>query len=470
MATIETTAATPPVVAERGAGPLAVGSWALYDFANTIYSWNIVSLYFPAFILAVGLQDWQYSVPYSLSMLLVGLISPFMGGLSDRGAGRRLPWLMATTLVCVSLVAVMGLSSNVLLIIGALILANAAYQIAGIFYDALLPAVSTRANWGKVSGIGVGLGYAGTLFSVAVMPLIVGKTPSPQATFLPTAFLFLLFSLPCFLFVRERLRPGQQSAAPVPTVAGPGPHAIVGGAADAPLVETMAPPPQPEKISFRSSLTQTWRTLQEARTHTGLWRFLVSNFLYSDALNTVIIAMGVYATKVIGFADPAKALAPAIIAAAVGAWLFGFVADWLTSKQSLIVSLVLWLIVLVLAMFVADSSPTSQFLFQWVVAVLAGIALGSTWVAARTMMIELSPPEKLGEFMGIYNLTGKFAAVVGPLIWGGVLLLLPPATYGAFGYQVAIGALGLMVLAGLIIHWWGVPNIKRTRAGMGARG
>jgi UMF1 family MFS transporter len=148
MATIETTAATSPVVAERGAGPLAVGSWALYDFANTIYSWNIVSLYFPAFILAVGLQDWQYSVPYSLSMLLVGLISPFMGGLSDRGAGRRLPWLMATTLVCVSLVAVMGLSSNVLLIIGALILAYAAYQIAGIFYDALLPAVSTRDNWG----------------------------------------------------------------------------------------------------------------------------------------------------------------------------------------------------------------------------------------------------------------------------------------------------------------------------------
>ena len=56
MATIETTAAVTPVAAERGAGPLAVGSWALYDFANTIYSWNIVSLYFPAFILAVGLK------------------------------------------------------------------------------------------------------------------------------------------------------------------------------------------------------------------------------------------------------------------------------------------------------------------------------------------------------------------------------------------------------------------------------
>jgi UMF1 family MFS transporter len=469
MATIETPAVSPPLAAERGAGPLAVGSWALYDFANTIYSWNIVSLYFPAFILAVGLQDWQYSVPYSLSMLLVGLISPFMGALSDRGEGRRLPWLMATTLVCVSLVAVMGLSGNVLLIIAALIIANAAYQIAGIFYDALLPAVSTTTNWGKVSGIGVGLGYAGTLFSVAVMPLIVGKNPPPQATFLPTAFLILLFSLPCFLFVRERLRP-QPSAAPVPTVAGPGPHAIVGGAADAPLVETLAAPPPAARLSFRSSLTQTWRTLQEARTHTGLWRFLVSNFLYSDALNTVIIAMGVYATKVIGFKDPAAALAPAIVAAAVGAWLFGFVADWLTSKQSLIVSLVLWLVVLVLAIFVADSSPTAQFLFQWVVATLAGVALGSTWVAARTMMIELSPPEKLGEFMGIYNLTGKFAAVVGPLIWGGVLLLLPPASYGAFGYQVAIAALGLMVLAGLAIHWWGVPNIKRTRAGMAPRG
>src|SRR4029079_16484329 len=143
-----------------------------------------------------------------------------------------------------------------------------------------------------------------------------------------------------------------------------------------------------------------------------------------------------------------------------GSWLFGLVTDRLTSKQSLIISLLLWVVVFIAAIFILDKT-----IFKWVIAPLAGIALGSTWVAARTMMIELSPPEKLGEFMGIYNLTGKFAAVVGPLIWGGVLLLLPPATYGAFGYQVAIGALGLMVLAGLIIHWRGVPNIKRRRAG-----
>src|SRR6476646_10684816 len=227
-------------------------------------------------------------------------------------------------------------------------------------------------------------------------------------------------------------------------------------------------PSSAEPITWRGSFTQTWGTIQDIRQVPGLFTFLVANFLYSDALNTVIIAMGVYATQVIGFENALDVLAPAIVTAVIGSWLFGFVADGLTSKQSLIVSLLLWLVVFALAIFVSDSSPTSQFLFQWVVATLAGVALGSTWVAARTMMIELSPPAKLGEFMGIYNLTGKFAAVVGPLIWGGVLAALDPKIFHALGYQVAIFALGLMVLAGLLIHIWGVPNIKRTRAGLAA--
>src|SRR5947209_7442812 len=171
---------------DRKISPIAVGSWSLYDFANTIYSLNIISVYFPAFILELGLKDGDYAVPYSLSMLLVGLISPLVGGLSDQGAGRRMPWLVISTLLCVVLVAVMGLSSNVLVIIGALIFANAAYQISLIFYDALLPAVSTTVNWGKISGLGVGLGYIGALLGGQAVKLFIGKGASNQAAFLPT--------------------------------------------------------------------------------------------------------------------------------------------------------------------------------------------------------------------------------------------------------------------------------------------
>lgn len=411
--------------------PVAVGSWALYDFANTIFSLNIISVYFPQFVVKDrGLDDAVYAYPMSLALLIVALIMPAMGALSDRQGGRtRIPWLVGTTLLAVFMTAAMGLTSDITLIIVALVLANIGYQTALIFYDALLPSVSTTLNWGKVSGLGVGLGYVGALVGGYAVQLFIGKTAPAQQAFIPTALLFLVFSVPCFLFVRER-RNSRQAALP----------------------------PQ-AKATLQDSLSQTWRTLQETRKTPGLFTFLVANFFYSDALNTVIIAMGVYSIQVLGFTSAFDVLAPAIVAAVLGSFLFGLVTDWLTSKQALSVSLLLWVGVFVSTMFVTD-----KFIFQYVIATTAGIALGSTWTAARTMMIELSPPERLGEFLGIYNLTGKFSAVLGPLLWGTTLLVLKPAQYGRFAYQVAIGTLLLMVLVGLGLHLR-TPNIRRRASG-----
>src|SRR5205814_5758270 len=129
----------------------------------------------------------------------------------------------------------------------------------------------------------------------------------------------------------------------------------------------------------------------------------------------------------------------------------------LTSKQALIISLSLWIVVLVAAIFITD-----PVIFQWGIATSAGVALGSTWTAARTMMVELSPPAKLGEFMGIYNLTGKFSAVLGPALWGTTLWILDPKIYTHLAYGVGIATLVLMVVVGLIIHL-GTPNVRRVR-------
>ncbi|HET9495929.1 MAG TPA: MFS transporter [Chloroflexia bacterium] len=410
-----------PAVEER-VSPLAVGSWALYDFANTIFSMNIVSVFFPGFILQLGLRDAAYAFPMSAALLVVALLMPLLGAMSDR-AGRRMPWLIGFTLLCIGMTVVMGLTDQVWLLIGAYVIASIGYQTALVFYDALLPSVSNTVNWGKVSGLGVGLGYAGAVGGLWVVTRLVGGG-SQQNAFIPSALLFMVFALPCFLFVRERRRPQA---------------------------------PERIAIAWRQGVSQTWRTIQEARAVPGLLRFLVANFFYSDALNTVIIAMGVYATTVIGFGTALEVLGPATVAAVIGSWLFGLVTDRLTSKQSLIISLLMWVGVFLAAMFVTD-----RVLFQWVVAPVAGVALGSTWTAARTMMVELSPPERLGEFMGIYNLTGKFAAVLGPALWGGTLWLLNPDVYGRFAYQVAIGTLLVMVVIGFVLHLF-TPNIKRVK-------
>ncbi|MDQ3704226.1 MAG: MFS transporter [Chloroflexota bacterium] len=411
--------------------PFSVGSWALYDFANTIFSLNIISVYFPQFIVRDrGLNDAVYAYPMSVALLIVALIMPALGAFSDRNGGRRMPWLIATTLLTVLMTALMGVTGELPLIILALVIANIGYQTALIFYDALLPSVSTTLNWGKVSGLGVGLGYAGALLGGAIVNVLITQSDgrvAAQDAFLPTAVLFLVFALPCFFLVRER--------------------------SNARIDDPTAPRP-----TLQGSLTQTARTLREARKVPGLFTFLVANFFYSDALNTVIIAMGVYAVQVIGFSSAFSVLAPAILTAVIGSLLFGLVTDWLTSKQALIIALLMWVGVFAAAMFITD-----KVIFQWVIAPVAGIALGSTWTAARTMMIELSPPERLGEFLGLYNLTGKFSAVLGPLLWGTTLLLLDPRQYGQFAYQVAIATLLVMVLIGLALHLR-TPNIRRQRS------
>ncbi|MEO6458553.1 MAG: MFS transporter, partial [Chloroflexia bacterium] len=262
--------------------PLAVWSWVFYDFANTIFSINVVSTYFPLLVKERGQNDAVYAYPMSAALLFVALLMPVLGAMSDRN-GRRMPWLISLTLLCIAMTGVMGLVSDLWLVIGAFVIASIGYQTALVFYDALLPSVSTMLNWGKVSGLGVGLGYAGALAGLTAVTYLIGDNSSQEA-FLPTALLFLIFAIPCFLFVRDkRLNVDRKVSS--------------------------------DSISWRGYATQLWRTLQDTRRVPGLFTFLVANFFYSDALNTVIIAMSIYSTEVIGFDRPLTVLAPAIVAA-----------------------------------------------------------------------------------------------------------------------------------------------------------
>lgn len=415
----------------------ATFSWALYDLANTIYSAAVVSVYWPAFIKDdLKVNDIWYALPAALAALLVGIFSPLMGRISDRG-GNRMTWLLWSTVLSVGALFLMGIFPVLGLAVGLFVVANSAYQAALMFYDALLPSVSTPRNWGKVSGLGVGLGYLGGIIGFLAVPLVTGLIFGKGAdgeivnsnTFLVTAAMYGLLSLPCLIFVREKKYTRKTDLAP---------------------------------ISWRNSLSQTWQTIQQARQYPGLFIFLISNFFYSDAVNTVIVAMGIYSTQVIGFSPGERNnfLAFSTIFAVVGSFGFGYLTDKIGPKRSLNVSLLLWGVVFIFAI----AAPPST-LFFFIGGPLAGIALGSVWVAARTLMIELTPPERLGEFMGIYNLTGKFSGVIGPLVWGLTLFLFDPAAgWGKTGYQIAVASLLVLVVIGFILHQR-VPFTNRRARG-----
>ena len=358
-----------------------VVSWALYDLANTVFSMNIVSFFLSVWVVTVmGHSDTLWAWANSLSMLAMVLTAPFLGAISDQ-AGRRLPLLLASTLSCVALTFLLGMPG----VMGTIVLfvfANYFFQAGLVFYDALLPVVSTPENRGRVSGFGVGLGYVGSFIGLGV-GFALRESFGYTAVFKATALLFLAFAIPIFLFVREPRRASRLRSGHV----------------------------------LSDAVRQVVATVRQVKHYRGLGRFLLGRAFYTDAANTLIIFMGVYAIEEIGYTESTtNMLVMAAVAAAIaGGLMWGPIVDRLGPKRTLTLVLYTWIGTL-LAAAIIPVLGLPRVLF-WGVAALAGIALGGTWSSDRPLMLVLSPPAKVGEFYGLYSMIGRFAAVVGPLVW-----------------------------------------------------
>lgn len=406
-----------------------VWGWVIYDFANTIFSMNVVSLYFSLWITVDnGREEILVSLANSTSMLLVALSMPILGVISDRYK-RRLPFLFGLTLSCVaftSLISIVGWTIpspglRVALTLGLFVLANYSYQGGLVFYNALLPQVSPPKLMGRVSGYGTAMGYLGAIVGLAlVMPFNRGSLLGWEipliggggrvATFLPTGIFFLLFSIPTFLLVREGEEKGALSG-----------------------------------INLREIWGKVWEGISNTKRYPGVLRFLISKYLYEDAIATVIIFMGVYGNRVMGFSDSVLVsfLMVSTSTAIIGSIAFGHLTDKIGPKRTLCLVLTGWIICL--SALALSSTP----LLFWIIGSLIGIFLGGTWASSRPLLVELVPQDMLGEFFGLYSLSGKLAAIAGPLIWGGVVLLFRP--WGILKYKFAVASLVLMVAAGLVV-------------------
>lgn len=393
---------------------LVIFSWAMYDFANTIFSMNVITLYFALWVTVdMHGEDIYYSFALSGSMLLSALAAPIFGTISDR-MGRKMPFLISFTVLSCIFTALIGFSTNIVMGLVAFSIANFGYQLGNVFYNALLTNVSQYKKIGQVSGIGVGLGYFGTiagLILVGPFALHYGR----QAAFVPTAILFFLFSLPCFIFVRDSRSYLQNK------IIDKSGNAIV--AAFAEIKETF--------INIKK--------------YSGILRFLIAAFIFLNAVDAVFIFMSVYAKKVIGFSD-SEILVLYIfssIFAILGAFSVGIVTDKFGAKRTLTGVLCLWCVAAIL---VIMSWSKHNF---YIIGPLVGISLGGTWTSARTLLVDLTPPQMVGEFFGFYGLIGKTAAIVGSLIWG--LSVLVFGFLGMLKYRIAVAALLLLLIVGLII-------------------
>ncbi len=366
-------------------------AWSLYDFANTIFSFAVVSGAIGLYLNdRFGERDGGVllAVSVALSVGLNALVSPVLGAISDRG-GRRMPFLLAFTILCIGatffiadLIPLLGLA--------LFVIANFAYQAALIYYDATLRTVSYPATRGRLSGIGTAIGYCGTI----VVGLLIFLLDVPVADrFRLAALLYLVFAVPIFLVVRE---PGDRDAPPLG------------------LAEVVA------------SFGQLRASIEHARGGPGARPVPFGRFFYSDAVNTVIVVMSVVTTEVLGVTDAAAngiLLGLTVVAVAMSfAW--GWLADRLGPKRTLLIVLASWAVGLVIGGIAIGFGPAGLPPFLVAGAIL-GSGLGGVTVADRVLMVRLSPPERIGEFFGLYGLVGKGSQVIGTLLYGADALPVP---------------------------------------------
>jgi UMF1 family MFS transporter len=414
-------------------------SWALYDFANTIFSFAVVSGAIGLYLVndnQFGERDGNLllSIAVVASVGINALVSPILGALSDRGAGR-MPFLLFFTALCIAATFFIGdLPPAIGLVL--FIVANFAYQAALIYYDATIKTVSYPATRGRLSGLGTAIGYCGTVF----VGLLIFLLDIPVVDrFRVTALLFAIFAIPIFVFVREPRVPGRAAIT----------------AAD-----------------IRGSFGQLRRSIAHAREVPGLGRFLLGRFFYSDAVNTVIVVMSVVTVEAMGLTERESVLVllSLTLVAIAMSFVWGLLVDRRGPKWTLVAVLVSWAVGLVLGGVAVGFGPSGLALFLVAGAIL-GSGLGGVQVADRVLMVRLSPPDKIGEFFGIYGLVGKGSQVIGQLLYGVILfMLLDSLDNGA--YQVAVLSLLVTMLIGLWLVWpvrddWSGSGERILPEGMG---
>ncbi len=388
----------------------SVAAWATYDLANTVFALGVAGLYFPEWLIDIeGYRDRDLAFAINAAMIVIIVLAPWLGARSDH-EGRRRPYLIAATFVSVTATMFMG-STGPGPSLAFFSLALVGFHIGSLFYDSMLVDVSTEENRGRISGLGVGVGYIGSFIAVIVGRLLIDDY-GHAVVFRTLAVLFLVFAVPAFFFVRERPRERR-----------PG------------------PPP-----SVNQSLAHVRKSWKEAANYRGVIPFLVGRFFYSDAINTVIGGfLTIFALEEVGFTrdELEIVLAFGILASVFGGLGGGRLTERIGPRRALHFALYIWMTAWIFGLVAAatDAKPLGV-----VLVILGGLALGTTWSADRTYMARITPPDRYAEFYGLYATVGRFATILGPLIWALIV------DYAGWGRITAMSALfGFLVIARIVL-------------------
>jgi UMF1 family MFS transporter len=450
-------------------------SWALYDFSNTIFSMNIATLFFAVWLVS----DLHGSLTLvalgnGISSAMVALSIPLFGAISDVTQKRK-PWVVWFTLAACGATVMMGVigqtavplvgeaiqggdvtgnyrigGAAAVAIIASFIVANYAYQGAQPFYNAMMPELVPQHEQGRLSGIGTAFGYVGSILGILmVLPFFNGtlapgiSLPSGVTTalrsivpftshagrvsvFVPTALLFLLFSLPLFFFCRD--------------------HNAVRATS---------------RFEWRKAFADVAHTVRDAKSHPGTLRFILASFLYQDAIGTIIAYMALYAVKAMGFEEGLETtlLMVLTLPAVIGSFLIGRVVDRIGPKRTLLMVIAAWVVLLIAMILV----PTRAAF--WIVGAMIGLIFGGVPTAERPLLLTLVPDVESGRFFSLMVLSSRAAAIVGPFIWAFTVDGLLPHYGTAIAYRAGVVTVTLGMIGALILLWPVPDKWKQTATG-----
>lgn len=399
-----------------------VFGWAMYDFANSGYTTVVLTAVFSAYFVGsvAGGEAWAtlaWTTALALSSLIVMLTMPAIGAYADlKAAKKRL--LVLSTLGCVAATA--GLAGagpgDVAWALVAIVLSNVFYTYGEALIAAFLPELARENRLGSVSGWGWGFGYLGGMLSLGLCLWYVLWAQSqglPASQFVPvtmliTAGIFGASALVTFALLKEHARPQTQGV---------------------------------DSAGFRASFARLQRTWNEASQFQDFRSLLICSVAYQAGISVVITLAAVYAAQVLGFKQTETMIMIFMvnIAAAFGAFSWGYVQDWIGHKWALGITLGGWILMTLLA-----ALATGPGLF-WVAAVIAGLCMGSSQSAGRALAGVLAPVQRRAEFFGLWMFAVRLSAIVGPMTYGLVTWL----TDG--NHRLAIVSTGLFFVAGLLL-------------------
>jgi len=411
----------------------AIFAWSMYDWANSAFATAIMAGFFPVFLSefwSPGANQTvitaRLSMANSIASIVVALLAPILGAIADKGTAKK-KFLMFFAYMGLVMTSALYLVSKGNWPVAVLLYIFACIGFSGgnIFYDSLLTGVASEKKRDLVSSLGYSLGYlgGGLLFAINVLMVVFHETfgfssdtEAVKFTFLSVGIWWAVFSVPIFLFVKEPEYGKSESGLKM----------------------------------VKAGYTQFKETFQEIRHLKTIFLFLLAYWLYIDGVDTVV-RMALRYGQSIGF-ERNHLIVAILITQFVGfpcAIGFGYLAGKIGAKRAIFIGIAAYVFVCIWAAFMQN---VKEF---YILAAVVGIFQGGIQALSRSFYAGIIPVNKSAEYFGFYNMLGKFAAVIGPVIMGGVGMLIVAMGYSEnFALRVSITSIVILFIAGGVLFYF----------------